>query len=83
MMNRTTVILGVIVLAVLAVVAAVTFQMGTDRSSARSSEKAPSPNEGEAMPRFQVGDWQIAIATNPETPRVGRNALIIKRTGSC
>ncbi|MCZ6659414.1 MAG: efflux RND transporter periplasmic adaptor subunit [Gammaproteobacteria bacterium] len=78
MMNRTAVIIGVIVLAVLAVGAAVTFQMGTDRSSARSSEKAPSPHENDAMSRFQVGDWQIAIVTNPATPRVGRNALIIE-----
>ncbi len=78
MMNRTTVIFGVVVVAVLVVVTAVTFQTGTDRSSVRSTAKAPAPDENDAMARFQVGDWQIAIVTNPETPRVGRNALIIE-----
>ncbi len=78
MMNRTTVIFVVIVVAVLAGVAVVTFQTSTDRFSVISSEKTPAPNVDESMPRFQVGDWRIAIWTNPETPRVGRNALIIE-----
>ncbi len=43
-----------------------------------SNSMAPPVEREEAMPRFTTGDYELAIATEPDTPRVGKNALIVE-----
>lgn len=40
-----------------------------------TTSKSSSADE---MPRFQIGDWQLGIATDPDVPKVGDNALKLK-----
>ena len=42
------------------------------------AQAARSPsNDDDRMSRFQIKDWEVAIVTNPYTPMVGDNALIV------
>lgn len=77
-MNRTSVIVAVTVLAVLVAGAAIISHVTTDQSLAGPSSSARAPDKIAVIPRFQVGSWQLTITTEPATPRVGRNALVIE-----
>lgn len=64
--------LGVGLLLVVAVAGALYFV-----SSSRKSE-APTAATTNDMPRYRAGGVEIGVRTNPETPRVGDNRLIVE-----
>lgn len=56
---------------------------GTDDAlMMKSSMTKENESKSDGMPRFTVGNLQVAITTDPATPRVGDNALIIEITDS-
>jgi Cu(I)/Ag(I) efflux system membrane fusion protein len=41
-------------------------------------DSSMQPNIQEGMPRYRAGEFEIAVATEPETPKVGDNRLIVE-----
>lgn len=77
MMNKKTVMGSTIVLA-FAVMIGVYLTQGRDKSPSTSMEMKSTARRVDPMPRFKAGHLEIAIVTDPGTPRVGDNALIIE-----
>jgi len=77
-MNTKTLIGSVVLVVGVVVVTASYLQMRTDRSSTPPDSTTTARSDKDAMARFQVGEWDLAIATDPGTPRVGDNALVVE-----
>ena len=48
-----------------------------ESGSARSAGSTARPPDG-GLPRFRAGELEVAVATEPGTPRVGQNRLIVE-----
>jgi Cu(I)/Ag(I) efflux system membrane fusion protein len=77
-MNKKSLIGSVLFVVVVVISTVIYLQMRTDSSSKPPAGPTSVPTDANTMPRFQVGEWDVAIATDPGTPRVGDNALIVE-----
>lgn len=77
-MNKKILIGSVLLVVVIGTATAVSLKIRSDRSLTPSTRTTTALSDKTAAPRFQVGEWELAVATDPGTPRVGDNALIVE-----
>lgn len=80
MISKKILIGSGIISGVLAILIGVYFVQNQSASMTQESMAKQDQSMGDSMPRFTAGNLEISIATDPATPRVGNNALIIQIT---